>query len=179
MSNPNEEKDTQVNAKLPTESRENNLGSNAREINRGSPPIRGVEFETSYAARKEDVLEDPLIYVSQEPYLLKQYEYIHLKASEHQMTSILNKLLTVSVGYMVIVVSQFVYYSYIVDPPQPDNLADWEITAAIVALLIFGIGSYLSKLILPNERKELMRKIRNHFLTSKERVQSYRPPNRE
>lgn len=101
---------------------------------------------------------DPQITIARIPYLLERYDFDKIIRGESFWLTIAQTLLGAALGLFLNLISKLIG-SKIDSSITFDN---WELYAFLIALFLMGI-SYLINHFVPNEKRRIVKRIRQHF----------------
>lgn len=117
--------------------------------------IKDETFNTTYQ------LEDypPGIYIFQKPYLLEKENYIILTKVKSTLAIFAFGVLGFAIALSFEIVGKYVYSFF--SKVGPD-IEGWRITTQLIAILV-SMLLFILNACLPNEKKDLLKKIGKHF----------------
>lgn len=120
--------------------------------------IQSKTFTESYPI-KEDIRQEARIEIAQEPFYLVEADFIRLKHDRPAIFIWAERLLIASLGYGLSLIGKVV--SGLVTGQTPE-IKIWELITFLAALFI-GLITIIIGHFLPNERKNVINDIQNHF----------------
>lgn len=105
-------------------------------------------------------LGDPTqVYTFQQPYLLDEKDYIILTKTHSSLATYAHTILG---GATLIGFGVFAKYFHSIYSKQPSKIEEWELISLLIAFIISGLLLGIGAL-LPNDKKQLLKKIKKHF----------------
>ena len=101
---------------------------------------------------------NPQIKIARSPYLLERYDFDKLINSKGKWKSIAITLSGATIGFFINMIAKFIANKL----DSTIKFENWEIFAFILALLLMSIF-YIIDYCVPNERKDIITKIKTHF----------------
>ena len=136
----------------------------------GSPKKEIVRRDT-YTASPDEVIRDPVITVSGPGYTLDKADYLILtrKASSSLIGYIAASCLGVAVVYMIEIVAKFIEAFVNKTNVEIELWKKWALGISLICSIIF----FLAAIFIPNEKKKLLKKMKEHIESRPRTVESY------
>lgn len=121
----------------------------------------GEQFTQTYAV-KEDIATEPSLLISQEVFPLTEADFLRLKHRWSQVNWWADRLLFLGIGLLIVLAAKYVAANIFHNPVQIEK-GEWTAPALaiVLALVLFLVG-----IVLPDERKKVMKDIEAHFTTA-------------
>jgi hypothetical protein len=107
----------------------------------------------------ENISTEPAIHISQEAFPLCEADFLRIKKGESLPMNWAKGILLTSIGLLLSVAAKF-FQSKLTGVSL--NMEMWEWGAPVLGLIL-SLLLYVIALIVPNERKQVMKDIQNHF----------------
>ncbi|MHC1773787.1 MAG: hypothetical protein AB9834_00100 [Lentimicrobium sp.] len=120
--------------------------------------ITGQTFTNQPIYINGEFATDPQIAIARRPYLLERYDFDKLINSKGFLNNIAMTLLGASIGLCINMFAKIIGNK--IDPSiKFDN---WEVYAFVVTTIAMGLFFCIDHFV-PNERRNIIKQIRNHF----------------
>lgn len=112
---------------------------------------------------KEDLLIEPAILIGQEPYLLREIEFMHISRGKPTIFTVANSIVFIEIAYFFNFLPKL-YNQYFNNRPTMISEGDWY--TLLIGIIIIVIV-YIYALQSPNDYKVTIKQIKNHFENAK------------
>jgi hypothetical protein len=122
-----------------------------------------VEYRTfthSFHEKAANVVQVPLVEAYQPAYSLSYQEFRDLITTDNTISAIITKLLTIAVGYAIILAAKYIAFLTKLTTSQIES---WEAIAVVVAVILLLILYPTSAKFLPSKRKKLLQRVEKFF----------------
>lgn len=127
-------------------------------MGQGSQNYTGQTFNNQAVYINGTVTTNPQITIARPPYLLERYDFDKIINRKSILNGIAITLVGASIGLFINMVAKFIGNK--IDPLI--EFDSWEVYSFLLTLLLMGL-CYGIDYFIPNERKRIINKIRDHF----------------
>ena len=118
----------------------------------------GQTFNNQAVYINGEISSDPQIAIARPPYLLERYDFDKIVNSKGILNGIATTLIGATIGLFINMVAKFIGNK--IDPSV--KFDNWEVYSFILTLILIGLFFGIDYFV-PNERKEIIKKICDHF----------------
>lgn len=127
--------------------------------------VKDKTFTEPYQ-EKMDVIYNPEVMVSQRPYILDRADFIILMSGDSKLSQWATNILFAGLAFVFTVVTK--YLQLFIN--KESKIEFWELLAVGITLGL-ALILYVADKYWPNERSELIRKMKEHFVSSSKSVE--------
>lgn len=134
--------------------------------NAPSSTVEGKNFTEPYSA-EEGVVRSG-VYTIQITYPLPSLEFSELLTEDSKVSKVIDRLLTISVGYLIIVIAKYIAWNL----GQTIVIESYEFIAPFVAIILFFLIRIISGKFYSSKRNTIIKKITKFFNENPAKLQT-------